>query len=84
MACVQGTGTSAYSTVYSPLNQSEPAVRIGYGRIHEQRLTLNPIESSAIALQPLASVLCLFLTPFLTGPETSPAPHEHFQYQPQM
>lgn len=40
---------------YSPLNQTEPAVRIGYGRIHEQRLTLNPIESFAIALQPLAS-----------------------------
>lgn len=42
-------------SLYSPLNQSESAVRIGYGRIHEQRLTLNPIESFAIALQPLAS-----------------------------
>lgn len=52
MACVQGTGTLS---IYSLLNQTEPAVRIGYGRIHEQRLTLNPIESFAIALQPLAS-----------------------------
>lgn len=59
VACIQGTSTSAYSSVYSPLNQSEPAVRIGYGRIHEQRLTLNPIESSAIALQPVASSACI-------------------------
>lgn len=42
-------------SLYSPLNQTEPAVRIGYGRIHEQRLTLNPIESLTISLQPLAS-----------------------------
>lgn len=41
--------------LYSPLNQTEPVVRIGYGRFREQRLTLNPIESFAIALQPLAS-----------------------------
>lgn len=44
-----------HSNLYSPVNQTGPTVRIGYSRIHEQRLTLNPIESLAIALQPLAS-----------------------------
>lgn len=32
-----------------------PAAWIGYGRFREQRLTLNPIGSLAIALQPPAS-----------------------------
>lgn len=63
-------------SLFSPLNRTEPAVRIGYGRIHEQRLTFNPIESLTITLQPRGQ-FCVYSSsplppPPLTKPETLP------------